>query len=211
MRHHLTAETANRFAEIALGHVTREYPHKLDHVLEGPEDVLGPRALHPIFFGSFDWHSCVHGLVAAADRRLFPGLKAAPRVEALRDDAGAGQGGRGTGLSRPRYSGGLDGPMAGPGCCAPREAQRHDAMGGPSGAAGASFAERFKTYLPAAHLPVRTGTHNTAFAMILARLADANDRARPRSAPRRTLFPATGPSRLGATGRLLSPALTEAR
>jgi hypothetical protein len=28
-----TAETANRFAEIALGHVW-EYPHKLDHVLK---------------------------------------------------------------------------------------------------------------------------------------------------------------------------------
>ena len=39
----------------------KEYPHKLDHVMDGPEDVLGPRALHPIFFGSFDWHSCVHG------------------------------------------------------------------------------------------------------------------------------------------------------
>ena len=27
----------------------------------GDEDALPPRALHPIFFGSFDWHSCVHG------------------------------------------------------------------------------------------------------------------------------------------------------
>ena len=32
MKHRLTPETADRFAEIALGHVTREYPHKLDHV-----------------------------------------------------------------------------------------------------------------------------------------------------------------------------------
>ena len=47
---------------IALGHVTREYPHKLDHVLDGPTRTRSaPRALHPIFFGSFDWHSCVHG------------------------------------------------------------------------------------------------------------------------------------------------------
>src|SRR3546814_10579511 len=44
MTHALTPETAARFAEIALGHVTREYPHKLDHVMDGPEDVLGPRA-----------------------------------------------------------------------------------------------------------------------------------------------------------------------
>ena len=56
-----TPDLADRFARIALGHVTREYPHKLDHVLDGAEDALPPRALHPIFFGSFDWHSCVHG------------------------------------------------------------------------------------------------------------------------------------------------------
>jgi hypothetical protein len=52
---------AARMAGIALGHVTREYPHKLDHVLSSDADALGPRALHPMFFGSFDWHSCVHG------------------------------------------------------------------------------------------------------------------------------------------------------
>ena len=38
----LTAETASRFARVALGHVTREYPNKMDHVLAGPEDVKGP-------------------------------------------------------------------------------------------------------------------------------------------------------------------------
>ena len=43
---------AARMAGIALGHVTREYPHKLDHVLNGDGDALTPRALHPIFFGS---------------------------------------------------------------------------------------------------------------------------------------------------------------
>jgi hypothetical protein len=52
---------AARMAGIALGHVTREYPHKLDHVLSGDADARTPRDLHPVFFGSFDWHSCVHG------------------------------------------------------------------------------------------------------------------------------------------------------
>ena len=87
MIHRLTADTADRFAEIALGHVIREYPHKLDHVMDGPEDALGPRALHPIFFGSFDWHSCVHGYwLLLRTRRLFPDLPAAARVEALLDE-----------------------------------------------------------------------------------------------------------------------------
>ena len=61
MTHTLDAATASRFASAALGHVTLEYPNKLDHVMTGRRDVRGPRDLHPIFFGSFDWHSCVHG------------------------------------------------------------------------------------------------------------------------------------------------------
>src|ERR1700749_899900 len=59
--HRLTPKLASSFARIALGHVTREYPNKLAHVRDGPADALGPRALHPAFYGSFDWHSCVHG------------------------------------------------------------------------------------------------------------------------------------------------------
>ncbi|MFL6728823.1 MAG: DUF2891 domain-containing protein [Sphingomicrobium sp.] len=57
----LDSDLAARMAAIALGHVTREYPHKLDHVLLVDEDARPPRELHPVFFGSFDWHSCVHG------------------------------------------------------------------------------------------------------------------------------------------------------
>ena len=57
----LTPERAEALAVIALGHVTREYPNKLDHVLAGAADARGPRDLHPVFYGSFDWHSCVHG------------------------------------------------------------------------------------------------------------------------------------------------------
>ncbi|HMI97941.1 MAG TPA: DUF2891 family protein, partial [Micropepsaceae bacterium] len=71
----LDLKTASRFATIALGHVTREYPGKLDHVLTGPADVKGPRALHPIFFGSFDWHSCVHSYwLLATLYRIYPDL-----------------------------------------------------------------------------------------------------------------------------------------
>src|SRR3954471_12983619 len=81
MPHALTPETAARFAEIALGHLSREYPHKLDHVMDGPEDVLSPRELHPVFFGSFDWHSCVHGWWTMLNvRRLFPALPVGSRV-----------------------------------------------------------------------------------------------------------------------------------
>ena len=56
----LTPDLASRFARIALDNVGREFPNKLDHVLGGHADVASPRALHPAFYGSFDWHSCVH-------------------------------------------------------------------------------------------------------------------------------------------------------
>src|SRR4028118_875385 len=83
MKPALTAETAARFAEVALGHVRQEYPHKLDHVMDGPEDVAGPAELHPIFHGSFDWHSCVHGYwLLMRVRRLFPDLPVRARIDA---------------------------------------------------------------------------------------------------------------------------------
>src|SRR6185295_9799548 len=79
---------ASRMAGIALGHVAKEYPHKLDHVLSGDGDALPPRALHPIFYGSFDWHSCVHGWWTLLTlRRLFPEIAEAPQVEALANDS----------------------------------------------------------------------------------------------------------------------------
>jgi len=56
----LDASFAARCAAIALANVVREYPHKLDHVMGGDADAASPRALHPAFHGSFDWHSCVH-------------------------------------------------------------------------------------------------------------------------------------------------------
>ena len=75
---------AARFANIALGHVAREYPHKLDHVMESDADVLPPRVLHPVFFGSFDWHSCVHGWWTLLTlRRMFPDMSESADIAAL--------------------------------------------------------------------------------------------------------------------------------
>src|SRR5579862_9078203 len=82
----LTRELASRFAGIALNHVTREYPGKMDHVLSGPQDVQSPRALHPAFYGSFDWHSCVHGFwLLAKLLRRFPALPEAPDIRGVID------------------------------------------------------------------------------------------------------------------------------
>ena len=54
-------ELTTRFARLALDCVHREYPNKIGHVLNSAADAQTPSALHPVFYGCFDWHSSVHG------------------------------------------------------------------------------------------------------------------------------------------------------
>ncbi len=78
----LTTSLASKFTTLALSHVTREYPNKLEHVLTGPADLHAPRQLHPIFYGSYDWHSCVHAYWLLA--RVLRRTNALPESEAIR-------------------------------------------------------------------------------------------------------------------------------
>lgn len=81
MRSHLSTQTASAFASLTLSHVAREFPNAPQLVMEHAGDIARPRQLHPVFYGSFDWHSCVHGYWQLATlRRLFPGL---PQREAI--------------------------------------------------------------------------------------------------------------------------------
>ena len=57
----LTAELADRFAGLAVEGIVREYPNKPGNVIVDAAGVRSPRAMHPAFYGSFDWHSSVHG------------------------------------------------------------------------------------------------------------------------------------------------------
>ena len=169
----LTPDLAASFAAIALGHVTREYPNKLDHVLEGPADARGPRDLHPIFFGSFDWHSCVHGywLLATLLRRQ-PDMPESPAIRALFDDAFTAEkvAGEVAYLARPS-SRGFERPY-GWGWLLKLQAEllNHDAPWAATHQPLADvFADRFRDFLPKAHYPIRTGVHSsTAFALALA-------------------------------------------
>lgn len=68
-----TADSADRFAKLALACVHKEYPNKLAHVLNGPKDAKQPHELTPAFFGCYDWHSSVHGhWLLARLARTFP-------------------------------------------------------------------------------------------------------------------------------------------
>ena len=57
----ITPERALAFANLALAGITREFPNKPGEVQSSPADAKTPRAMHPAFYGSFDWHSAVHG------------------------------------------------------------------------------------------------------------------------------------------------------
>lgn len=51
---------ANSYADIVLDNLSRPYPYTSHHVETSLEDRPSPAALHPAFYTSFDWHSCVH-------------------------------------------------------------------------------------------------------------------------------------------------------
>jgi hypothetical protein len=76
---------AERIAALVLAAVGREYPNHLMLLATSDADLRPPRELTPAFFGSFDWHSAVHGhwcLVRLA--RCFPDAPfAAPARTAL--------------------------------------------------------------------------------------------------------------------------------
>jgi hypothetical protein len=173
----LTADLASQFARVALGNVTREFPNKLDHVLSGAADAKAPRALHPIFYGAFDWHSCVHGywLLARLIRR-FPEMPEAPAIRRAIDEhfTAANAEAELDYLMRPQ-SRGFERPygLAWLLMLAAELARHHSAPGRRWFEALAVLAHecatRLRDYLIAAKYPVRAGVHgNSAFALILA-------------------------------------------
>lgn len=170
----LTPARAAHFAALTLGHLGRPWPYKLDHVMAGPEDVLPPATLHPIFHGSYDWHSCVHGWwqVMRLLRRV-PDLPQAAEIrrradEMLVPDKVAGELAY---LARPTAAG-FERPYGWAWLLALHdELAQHEAQHGADALAplARAFAERFKAHLPKLTYPIRVGTHgNSSFALILA-------------------------------------------
>ena len=55
------SSTLLRLVRMPLKSITTEYPNKTGLVINDEADArLTPSQLHPVFFGSFDWHSSVH-------------------------------------------------------------------------------------------------------------------------------------------------------
>ncbi len=166
---------ASRLAQMALAGVAREYPHKPEHVLNAAADVRTPRALHPAFYGCYDWHSAVHShWMLARLLRAVPALPEAAAIHAVFDAhfsaaalaaelAYLHEAGR-TAFERPygwawffrltTEVAGLSGVGGAPAWHARLQAIAD------------VFAARLIEHLPRQTYPIRAGTHgNTAFAL----------------------------------------------
>jgi Protein of unknown function (DUF2891) len=168
------AQAAERFAQLALACVHKEYPNKISHVLNSEADVAPPHQLTPAFCGCYDWHSSVHGhwlLVRLV--RNFPdasfaaaareALKQSLTVDNLKVEAGYVRGEGRASFERPyglawllQLSAELrewDDPQA------------REMLANLRPLEEAAF-ERLKVWLPKLSHPVRIGEHNqTAFGL----------------------------------------------
>jgi hypothetical protein len=177
----------DHFVAVALNHIDREYPNKLDHVMNDAAEIKSPRDLHPVFYGSFDWHSNVHGFwLLARALRLYPALAQSEDIIKLFDARFTDDNIKAEVdyLTKPHretfertYGWAWLLKLAAElriGALAPKDlpdetAQalvHYDAALAPL---TTSFIDRFVKYLPKATYPIRVGVHqNTAFALRLA-------------------------------------------
>jgi len=169
----------DRLAATALANVGTAYPFHLTHLARSGDELLPPSALHPVFHGAYDWHSCthmhwslarclrlrVHGELAASIAAHFD-VRFTPAAVAG-ECAYFSAPGRAT-FERPYGWGWLL-----------QLSVELDALAQQQPAAGrwrdalaplaALIARRMRSWLPRADFPVRAGTHgNSAFALLMA-------------------------------------------
>jgi hypothetical protein len=173
----LTREQASHFAALAMKGLTKEFPNKMDHVMEGPEAVQSPRALHPAFYGCFDWHSSVHGhwmlirlLKLHPELPEAPAIRAALRANLTKENLAA----EAAYLQRPGTAGfertygwawllKLAEELHGWEDADGKEWAAHLAP------LAEAFVQRYLNFLPRQTYPIRTGVHpNTAFGLAFA-------------------------------------------
>ena len=222
-------ELADPYLEVALANITREFPAYPWYIATRPGPYPTHREAHPVFYGSFDWHSCVemHWVIVRL-LRLVPAATLAERavtqLDALITAAGMEREraffldpdlrgferpyGWGWYLALAAEMNRLDHPAA----------QRWAALLRPL---AETIEAQFLDWLPKLTYPQRVGMHpNTAFALTLARSwaeerakQGASDllRAIEMAAHRFFLRDTDYPAHYEPSGAdFLSPALTEA-
>ena len=80
----LHLKEAEKLAQLPLSCVEHKYPYKLGQTLGDSTELKTPEALHPIFYGCFDWHSAVHGYWSMVQLvSTFPKLKQKDSVKTI--------------------------------------------------------------------------------------------------------------------------------
>lgn len=226
--HELLAQFAEQWAKVGLANINQVYPNDLRHTMHAADDRPLPQEVHPAFYGSFDWHSCVemHWMLV----RL---LRVAP--DALGVTAGSVREGLAAHLTdsaiareadyfvqRPSWGGRPYG--WGWALTLAHELATWDDADGDAARWSAAMrplasvlTERFSDWLPKAEFPVRHGVHqNSAFglsrALAWARLAAPDLVALIDTTARRWFMDDVAyPAHYEPSGAdFLSPALTEA-
>ncbi len=78
--------TAARLLSTAVTNVQRHHPVHWTRMVSSDADLVPHRVLHPVFAGSYDWHSCVHQTwLAVRVLRLRPHVEGAAEAEAVLD------------------------------------------------------------------------------------------------------------------------------
>jgi len=173
----LTQEQASVFAKLALKGIQKEYPNKPGDVLNAAADVVGPRSMHPAFYGSFDWHSAVHGhWMLVRLLRLFPDL---PESSQIRSALNANLSAANLKAEADYFSRPNAGPYERPygwGWLLKLALELHDWSDADAQKwsknvqpLAAVIERRYIAYFPKQRYPIRTGVHqNTAFGLTLA-------------------------------------------
>lgn len=166
-------------AACALEVIARRFPHKLDHLIQHPGDLCLPSEAHPLFDGSYDWHSAVHmhwsllrlraiGVAPATRAAIERRFAAVFTPQAVAQELAYVQApGRG-GFERPYGWAWL--------LKLQQELDLQGAQGSDARAWAQALspltevlAQRLSQYLEHLHYPIRAGTHaNTAFSLLLA-------------------------------------------
>jgi hypothetical protein len=173
------SELAPLFARTALANIRQPYPNKLDHVMTGSADVRSPQELHPVFYGSYDWHSSVHmHWLLVRLLRLFPALSHAAQIRDALDAHFTAENiaqeiaylRQPSSLSFERTYGWawllkLQTELIALAGVSDHAATWRDALQPLADV----FAERTLQFLPLAQFPIRAGTHaNSAFGLLFA-------------------------------------------
>lgn len=169
---------APSFARIALANIRQEYPYKLDHLLHSAAQLRSPKALHPLFYGSYDWHSSVHmHWLLVRLLRFFPTLSEAPQIRALLDVRFTADNVAGEIATLSQSSASFERTYGWAWCLKLQTELIALAKTDPCGTVWRDnlapladvFVERYRQFLPLAQFPIRAGTHaNSAFGLLVA-------------------------------------------